>query len=112
MYICALVFNDLCIIGSYFVPRIEKEPPVKLVNTVFPEAVEHKKRIKDGAVAHIAASNFTDLMVWGQKVLLQDIPLLDLPDNCILLNHAPFNSEAYKKWKEELRKYVYEEAPK
>ena len=76
---------------------------------IFPEADAAVACMKNGELAHIAAQSFTELMVWGKTVLLQDIPLMDdLNENSVVKQVPPFNSAAYLEWEMEQRKYVLE----
>ena len=103
---CALyLYLYFCFVGSYFVPRINLEPPESLICEIFKEADELDKAIKGGASAHIAAQSFVELMLWGRKVLLQDLPMMNLPPDCDIMQIHPFNTEEYKAWAEDMRSF-------
>ena len=82
-----------------------------MVNEIFSEALEGKKKIVEGAISHVASNSFLDLMLWGRKVLLQDIPLMHLPEDFFIFKLHPFNTREYHEWSQRMNNYITKEAP-
>ncbi|DAZ99951.1 TPA: hypothetical protein N0F65_008758 [Lagenidium giganteum] len=56
--------------------------PLQLVQDLIrkvAQAVQYKQQMRDALIVDISATGFTELMLWGRTVLLQDVPLLRFP---------------------------------
>jgi Centromere DNA-binding protein complex CBF3 subunit, domain 2 len=92
-------------VGEYYIPRADLEPPLDLVQQIFPWVEEELQHLDDRSRRHskcidMALKAFLECLKWFRTVVLQDSVILirSFPEAWIWQNEPIFKSDIFTTW--------------